>query len=293
MAKSKHHIASGPAGEFRAIVLDHYREQGRDLPWRKTYDPYKILVSEVMLQQTQTARVIPKYSSFLSLFPNLKALAGAPLEAVLTTWQGLGYNRRALALHRAAQTVWSEHQGRLPRGVSELERLPGIGPATAAAVCVFAYGQPLVFIETNIRSAYLYHFFPECSAVPDADILPLIEATLDRDNPRDWYYALMDYGAWLKRTQPNPSRRSRHHATQAPFEGSRRQLRAQVLRLLLQPAPMDSLAAEAGDAPRMTLDPARIAGLLPGRDPQEIEKVLGEMVDEGFLISSGAGYRIA
>jgi A/G-specific adenine glycosylase len=293
MARSERNIGSETTDNFRALVLDHYREHGRDLPWRKTYDPYEILVSEVMLQQTQVARVLPKYSLFLSRFSNLEALAGARLEAVLAVWQGLGYNRRALALHRTAQTVRSEHQGRLPSCVSDLRRLPGIGPATAAAVCVFAHSHPLVFIETNIRSAFLHHFFRECSAVTDADILPLIEATLDRDNPRDWYYALMDYGAWLKRTQPNPGRRSRHHVTQTPFEGSRRQLRAQVLRLLLEPVTAESPAANGKAAARGELDLARIARLLPGRDPREIEKVLAELVEEGFVKAKGARYRIA
>ena len=283
----------GNAEDFRASVLGHYREHGRDLPWRRTRDPYEILVSEVMLQQTQVSRVLPKYDLFLARFPALSTLAAAPLSAVLTAWQGLGYNRRALALHRAAQTVMDEHRGRLPRSVSELRRLPGIGPATAAAVCVFAYGHPLVFIETNIRSAFLHHFFRECSTVPDTDILPLIEATLDRDNPRDWYYALMDYGAWVKKTQPNPSRRSKHHTTQTPFRGSRRQLRAQVLRLLLEPTGRDRPLAEDGTGTMRGLDLADIAALLPGWDPQEILAVVSGLVGEGFLRARAGRYRIA
>ncbi len=286
-------LPTGTAEDFRAVVLGHYREHGRDLPWRRTSDPYEILVSEVMLQQTQVARVLPKYDLFLAQFPALSTLAAAPLSAVLAAWQGLGYNRRALALHRTAQTVMSEHRGRLPRSVSELRRLPGIGPATAAAVCVFAYGHPLVFIETNIRSAFLHQFFRECSTVPDADILPLIEATLDRDNPRDWYYALMDYGAWVKRTQPNPSRRSKHHTTQTAFRGSRRQLRAQVLRLLLEPAIRDKPPAEDGTDTTAGLDLADIAALLPGWDPQEIRAVVRDMVAEGFLRARAGRYRIA
>jgi A/G-specific adenine glycosylase len=292
MAEIGDHIESDTASGFRAIVLGHYREHGRDLPWRRTYDPYEILVSEMMLQQTQVARVIPKYGSFLSRFPDLEALATAPLREVLAVWQGLGYNRRALALHRTAQTLLGENQGLVPRSVSALRRLPGIGPATAAAVCVFAYGQALVFIETNIRSAFLYHFLQECSEVPDADILPLIEATLDRDNPRDWYYALMDYGAWVKRTQPNPGRGSKHHAAQTPFAGSRRQLRAQVLRLLLKPMTGDFPASEDGAGGPRELDLAHIAGLLPSRDSEEIQEVLTQLVGEGFLVLREDRYRI-
>ena len=115
----------------------------------------------------------------------------------------------------------------------ELLRLPGVGPATAAAVAAFAYGEAHPFIETNIRAVYLHHFFPDRTDVSDREILPLVEATLDRADPRSWYYALMDYGVELKRTHPNPSRRSRHHTRQSPFSGSKRQLRAQVLRVVL------------------------------------------------------------
>jgi A/G-specific adenine glycosylase len=295
-----HNLADGEgrvpalsAADFRAVVLRHYREHGRDLPWRRTRDPYDILVSEIMLQQTQVSRVLPKYDSFLSLFPDPRTLAEAPLSAVLAAWQGLGYNRRALALHKAARTMTSQHGGRIPSSVTELRRLPGIGPATAAAVCVFAYGEPLVFIETNIRSAFLHHFFRECFSVPDADILPLIETTLDRENPRDWYYALMDYGAWVKRTQPNPSRRSKHHTKQSSFPGSRRQLRAQVLRLLLERNTANPPSAGSGVDMVTSLDLADIAALLPGWDPQEIQVVVGGLVREGFLVARTGRYRVA
>ncbi len=279
-------IPAEAVADFRAVVLGHYREHGRDLPWRRTRDPYSILVSEMMLQQTQVSRVLPKYDEFLSLFPDPRTLAEAPLSAVLAAWQGLGYNRRALALHRAARAVMSQHRGRIPSSVTELRRLPGIGPATAAAVCVFAYDDPLVFIETNIRSAFLHHFFRESPAVPDADILPLIEATLDRENPRDWYYALMDYGAWVKKTQPNPSRRSKHHTKQTSFQGSRRQLRAQVLRLLLETKTADRPFAENGVDMVMGLDLVDIAALLPSWDPHEIEVAVDGLVREGFLVDT-------
>jgi A/G-specific adenine glycosylase len=278
---------------FRAAVLDHYRERGRDLPWRRTRDPYLILVSEVMLQQTQVARVLTKYEGFITTFPDVHALAAAPAAAVLRAWQGLGYNRRALALHRAARMIVAEHQGLVPRSAADLTRLPGIGPATAAAVCAFAYDLPLSFIETNIRSAVIHFFFQECTAVSDSDILPLIELTLDRENPREWYYALMDYGAWVKKTHPNPGRRSRHHTTQTTFAGSRRQLRAQVLRLLL--------AAEAPPPPARADAPGRSAGLtgaqietqFPARDPREVQAVVCELVDEGFLTFNEGCYRVA
>jgi len=288
-ASSKPKVESPAPAElqlFRETVLDHYRHQGRDLPWRHTRDPYSILVSEVMLQQTQVVRVLPKYSQFLTAFPSLVFLAGASIAEVLTVWQGLGYNRRALALHRAAGRIVSEFQGAVPHSPAELVRLPGVGPATAAAVCVFAYDVPLVFIETNIRSAFIHFFFRECPSVADAAILPLIELTLDHNDPRRWYYALMDYGAWTKRHNANPSRRSRHHTVQSPFAGSHRQLRAFVLRL--------SLCANPG-----WLTPGDVGALVSSADPGfvadevAIAAVLEELTVEGFLKKKEGRYRVA
>jgi A/G-specific adenine glycosylase len=266
---------------FCEAVRAHYREHGRDLPWRHTVDPYAILVSEVMLQQTQVARVLPKYQEFLATFPTVDALSAAPIASVLAVWQGLGYNRRALALHRTAQVVAGGHGGVVPRNPLDLRRLPGIGAATAAAVCVFAYDMPLVFIETNIRAAFIHFFFQECSSVPDAALLPLVELTLDRDNPRDWYYALMDYGVWVKRQFANPSRRSSRYAVQSPFEGSHRQLRAALLRALLAAPATLSLAAVLAAVGAPGIDAGRIAGALQ------------ELAAEGFLEQTGDGYRVA
>jgi A/G-specific adenine glycosylase len=267
---------------FREAVLSHYREHCRDLPWRRTRDPYSLLVSEVMLQQTQVARVLLKYQEFLTVFPTITALSAAPTAQVLTVWQGLGYNRRALALQRAAQIIAREHQGVVPGLPVTLRRLPGIGPATAAAVCVFAYDTPLAFIETNIRAAFIQFFFQECVPVPDAAILPLVELTLDRENPRDWYYALMDYGVWAKKLYGNPSRRSRHHTVQSPFAGSNRQLRAAVLRALLSATPAAMTPAEV----QASLPP-------PGADATQIGAVLRELSVEGFLVRTVNGYRVA
>jgi A/G-specific adenine glycosylase len=276
---------------FRATVLRHYAEHGRDLPWRRTRNPYCILVSEVMLQQTQVVRVLAKYGPFIAAFPNVHALEVAPVASVLRLWQSLGYNRRALALHRAAQVIVREHGGIVPASLPQLRSLPGIGPATAAAIGAFAYDLPLPFIETNIRSAFLHFFFQECGSVPDADILPLVELTLDRENPRDWYYALMDYGAWVKKTHPNPSRRSKHYTTQSPFSGSRRQLRAQILRALLGSAGGPALGYADDDPP--VLDVAQIEARFPTWDPKEVQTVLRQMADEGFVSSAEGRYRIA
>ena len=263
-------------------MLDHYALHARDLPWRHTHDAYAILVSEIMLQQTQVVRVVPKYQSFLAAFPTLSALAGAPTTEVLSAWQGLGYNRRALALQRSSAIIETDFGGVIPCSVAELRKLPGIGDATAAAVCVYAYDQPLPFIETNIRSAFIHFFFQECTSVSDAELLPLVELALDTQNPRDWYYALMDYGAWIKSAGPNPGRRSRHHARQSRFAGSRREARGAILRTLLEAGPQGITLDMLTDGP-----PSR------NREESELKSILDELAEEGFLRHEGSNYRVA
>jgi A/G-specific adenine glycosylase len=222
--------------EFRERVYDYYRSHGRDLPWRNTDDPYRILVSEIMLQQTQVARVIGKYEGFIRAFPDIESVACAPLRDILTLWQGLGYNRRALALKRSAHIVVVHHGGRIPSSIELLKALPGIGGVTAHAICIFAFSQPAVFIETNIRAVFIHHFFRNSTDVKDGEILPLVAQTLDPENPRIWYYALMDYGVALKKRHGNPSRRSARYRRQSPFEGSTRQIRGMILQALLETA---------------------------------------------------------
>lgn len=274
---SDHAITAAPYEEFRRRVRDHYHEHGRhDLPWRLTADPYAVLVSEVMLQQTQVARVVPRFGEWLSMFPTPAALAGAPLEVVLRAWQGLGYNRRAVALQRAAAVIAEEHGGVVPSDREALLALPGVGPATAAGVRAFAFGLPDIYLETNVRAVYLHEFFADADDVPDSAIRPLVEETLDYDDPRTWYWALLDYGAHLKRTVPNPSRRSRHHARQSPFEGSHRQVRARTLRAVLG-------------------EPNATAGELQeslGVECDRLERALAELVTEGFLAEEDGRYRV-
>ncbi len=219
--------------DFRRTVYSHFRRHGRDLPWRHTEDPYQILVSEIMLQQTQVDRTIPKFKEFIKKFPTVHSLARASKQQVLQAWQGMGYNRRVLHLQAAAQEIHSKYKGKVPDTVEALVALPGIGPYTARAILAFAFNQPNVLIETNVRSLYLHHFFQNRKKVSDESLLPLIEQTLDRKHPRKWYSALMDYGSDLKKKQPNPSRRSKHHVKQSRFEGSVRQARGAILRELL------------------------------------------------------------
>jgi A/G-specific adenine glycosylase len=197
-----------------------------------TRDPYAIMVSETMLQQTQVARVVPKYQAFLAEFPTVTDLAAAPRAAVLRLWQGLGYNRRAKFLHEAAQVIVTVYGGQVPSTYEALQTLPGIGSYTAAAIMAFAYNQPVVLIETNVRTVFLHHCVPKEERVPDSLLLPLIAQVLPKDNAREWYWALMDYGAHIKTVHGNQNRRSRTYGKQSRFAGSNRQLRGAILRVL-------------------------------------------------------------
>lgn len=217
---------------FKATVRKHTRTHGRSFPWRETTNPYRILVSEVMLQQTQTHRVVPKYRSFLKKFPTLRALAEASLGDVLREWSGLGYNRRAKMLHACSKAVVAEHRGVLPKTYEDLLALPGVGPYTAGAVLAFAFNTPRPLIETNIRTVFLFHYFPGREGVADAELMTHIERTLDRKESRQWYNALMDYGAWIKETYGNHNARSKSYVKQSTFKGSSRELRGKILRAL-------------------------------------------------------------
>lgn len=251
---------------FQKTVLDFYDSSGRNFPWRKTTNPYKVLVSEIMLQQTQVTRVEEKYPTFIAQFPTIEKLARARGKTVLRHWQGMGYNRRALHLHKTAKEIQRRYKGEVPRSMEELCALPGVGPATAGGVMAYAYNMPVAFIETNIRRVYIHHFFPKKRDVSDKDILPYVEETLDRENPRRWYWALMDYGSYLANVTENPNRRSRHYFRQSAFEGSRRQVRGEILRRSLSG----------------TYDVTVIAKQL-GKSRQEVRAAADQMQKEGFL----------
>jgi len=263
--------------QFQEVILGYYRLHGRTMPWRVTQDPYRILVSEFMLQQTQVPRVMEKYDGFLLRFPSIMALARANLRDVLSVWQGLGYNRRARYLHQSAQLIVSEHGGTVPAVPDLLQTLPGIGPGTAGAVAAFAYNRPVAFIETNIRRVYIHFFFPERDRVYDRDILPLIETTLVQEDPRRFYYALMDYGVMLSRETPNPNRRSAHYAKQSPFENSNRQIRGRILRELTH----HDHVSEAQLAASISFGPERTG------------HVLETLIAEGLIVREGDHIYIA
>jgi A/G-specific adenine glycosylase len=226
-------ISSSELEVFKHLVWDFYKENKRAMPWRETTDPYAILVSEIMLQQTQVPRVLKKFPEFIKKFPTVKSLARATIPDVLALWQGLGYNRRALALKRAAEHIINERASAFPNLYSELIELPGVGDATAHAILAYAFNKPAVFIETNIRTVFIHHFFAKSLNVSDEHILPLVQQTLDYKNPREWYWALMDYGTYLKKNFGNPNVKSKRYTKQSPFEGSYRQKRSNLLKLFL------------------------------------------------------------
>jgi A/G-specific adenine glycosylase len=261
---------------FRRLIYGHSERNPRNLPWRKTRNPYRILVSEIMLQQTQVERVRDKYTTFIRTFPDFSSLAAAPLVDILRIWQGLGYNRRAKALQMLAGIVMEKYKGRLPNSYSELLELPGIGKYTAAAILTFTRNQPHVFIETNIRRVFIHLFFQDRDRISDAEILPLIEKTLDRENPRKWFYALMDYGVMLKKTGENPNKRSAHYQKQSPFHGSNRQIRGLLLK---------SIIRDPGISKKKLMKDL-------GLDPDKIELTLSLLTREGFLKTKGERFSI-
>ncbi len=237
---------------FARYITRWFRHHGRvELPWRQTTNPYHILVSEVMLQQTQVERVIPLYNNFIHTFPTLSTLSTAPLQAVLSCWQGLGYNRRARYLQATAQELIRNFSGVFPQNDKTLQTLPGIGSYTAGALCNFAFNIPTPMIETNIRTVFLHHFFPEENDVPDAAVLKLVGLTLEKSAPREWFWALMDYGSYLKKILPNPNSRSKTYHRQSRFQGSLRQVRGEIIKMLAHksPQPLDSVAAHIAGNP--------------------------------------------
>ncbi|MBP7854389.1 hypothetical protein KAZ82_00455 [Candidatus Babeliales bacterium] len=220
--------------QFQQKIKNFYQSNKRNFSWREDITPYRIFISEVMLQQTQTARVMYKFEQWMQKFQNFEALAQASSYDVLKNWQGLGYNRRGLFLHQSAKIIVEKYAGVLPNAAYELEQLPGIGINTAGSICAFAFNKPIVFIETNIRTVFLHEFFQNKSDVSDKEILKLVQRTLDYDNPREWYYALMDYGVFLKKDLKANNKSSKHYTRQAKFIGSRRQVRGAIVKNLTQ-----------------------------------------------------------
>ena len=270
---------------FQKTIWEFYRKNKRDFPWRQTTDPYKILVSEVMLQQTQTDRVVRYYHTWLRRFPTIESLAKASFKQIYPCWMGLGYNRRAMALQKAAQKAISEYHGTLPKDVKLLEEFPGIGPYTAKAISSFAYNIPTACIETNIRRVFIHEFFPlrrtsgQARKITDERILKIAEQVIDRNNPREWNCALMDYGAYLKNQIENPNRRHKNYTVQSKFEGSLRQIRGAMLRILsAKPTTQKELLEKIN---KLTL-----------QHPDRIKKVIVDLEKEHLIICNRSLYSL-
>lgn len=267
--------------KFKQTIWDYYKKNKRSFPWRETKDPYKILVSEIMLQQTQTDRVVKKYEEWLKHFPTTQALAKASLQKVLQHWQGLGYNRRALNLKRAAEVIVTQHKNKFPNTYTEILDLPGIGPYTAGAIMAFAFNKAVPIIETNIRTVYIYFFFKYHGNIHDQELLKLIEETLDYKNPRDWYHALMDYGVMLKKTVGNLNKKSKHYTRQTQFKGSNREIRSNIVKIItVSPASSKDVKEKL-----------KKSNIKP--NPELFNKILQDLEKEGFIVKSKNRYTIA
>ena len=254
--------------EFQELVWDRARELFREMPWREDTRPYYVLVSEIMLQQTQVDRVIPKFEAFIAAFPDTASLAKAPLSKVLQLWSGLGYNRRAKFLHEAAKKIEDEFKGEFPQVAAELVSLPGVGVNTAGALMADSYNQPVVFIETNVRTVYFHHYFHDDTSITDAQLREIVAETVDREHPREWYWGIMDYGSYLKRQGVGRNDKSHHYRKQSALKGSVREVRGAILKALAkQPLTLESLKSETFSDKRF--EPA-LQGLL--RDGLVVEK---------------------
>ncbi|MFC1845645.1 A/G-specific adenine glycosylase [Candidatus Dependentiae bacterium] len=277
-AFAKSQLDDSCVSSFCNIIYQYYKQFGRVFSWRKTTVPYEIVVSEIMLQQTQTYRVAGKFERFISEFPNFHVLATSSLSAVLACWQGLGYNRRAKALHELAKKVMHDYGGVLPKNEETLQTFSGIGPATAASICAFAFNMPTVFIETNIRSLFIHFFFGNTQEkIKDKQIMPLVERTLDLKNPCVWYYALTDYGVALKKINPQLNAKSLHHVKQSRFEGSNRQIRGEILRMMLT---------------KKGVNEQQLLRFI-AREPDRVRSVLSGLISEGFIKVERGRFEIA
>lgn len=258
---------------FQNKILSFYKEKGRhDLPWRHTIDRYNIMVSEIMLQQTQVSRVIEKYNNWIEQFPTPQALAKARLAQVLKAWSGLGYNSRGKRLWDAAKIIVDQHNGTVPKNAETLLDLPGIGPYTARSILIFADNAPLATVDTNIRRILIHEFnLPE--TISDKDLFELAQQLFPEGKSRDYHNALMDYGATMltsKATGIKPK------TTQSKFTGSRRFYRGQIIKYLTE---------------HEDLSVRRAKKLFPECE-HDIKTIFEELITEGLIENKNSIYKI-
>ncbi len=261
--------------DFQELVWEKARELYREMPWRQDTRPYYVLVSEIMLQQTQVDRVIPKFEAFIERFPDIETLAAASLSDVLILWSGLGYNRRAKFLHEAAKKIVNEYDGEFPNTHEGLVSLPGVGVNTAGAILAYSFNEPVVYIETNVRTVYFHHYFDDAMTVTDKELRLLAEETIDREHAREWYWGIMDYGSYLKRQGVGRINKSHHYKKQSALKGSVREVRGAILKVL---ATQDFSEKELRDA---THDDERFSVALQG------------LLNDGLVVNKSDCYQLA
>lgn len=254
--------------------MNWWAENSRDLPWRRDPSPYKVLVSEIMLQQTQVSRVVPKFNDFMKTFPTIESLAKAKTKQLLQVWSGLGYNRRAIWLKEAASQIVA--RGEFPQVVKELQNLKGVGPYTSRSILIFAFNRDLAAVDTNIRRVLIASGFAD-ESTSDKMLQSIADSVLLRGRSRDWHNALMDYGSQVltsSSTGISPT------STQPCYEGSSRQVRGAVIRALTE-------TNELGLGDLMLLLDCDL-------EESELESIMSQLIVDGLVeLVRGASYRIA
>ncbi|MFS8158941.1 MAG: A/G-specific adenine glycosylase [Candidatus Roizmanbacteria bacterium] len=263
--------------QFQSIIYFYYKKNKRDFPWRDIKNPYYVMVSEIMLQQTQVQRGMQKYEEFIATFPTLESLAKANLSDVLKVWQGLGYNRRGKYLKETAEILVKRYGGVIPSDQTELEKLPGIGHGTAGAIVAYGFDKPSIFVETNIRAVFLYFFFKDQEVVSDTMLMPYVIEMMDEKSPRQWYYALTDYGVMLKKKEKFTNIQSKSYQRQAPLKGSNREVRGAILKSLTQ---------------KKTVKKSDLYDILIF-DKERIAKALDSLKGDGMMVEEEECYKIA
>lgn len=219
--------------EQKHLFQERVRSEGdrlyRPMPWRETPSAYYVVVSELMLQQTQVARVMTKFTAFIERFATFEVLARAAQSEVIEMWAGLGYNRRARFLHQIAQHIVQHGIPTTQRGWQDL---PGIGCNTAGAIMAYVYNEPVVYVETNIRTVIIHEYYPDEIDVDEQQIYDIVQQTVDVDHPREWYWAMMDYGADLKARGFRYNARMKQYKKQSALKGSVREVRGQIVDVL-------------------------------------------------------------